>query len=305
MTPLSDTATVDVSDREIDGPHGPLTLRVYLPEASAGPGLVWAHGGGFAGGDLDMPEADGVARELAARGIVVVSVDYRRAPLPQVWAEATGASATGGVHYPVPSDEVAAAFHWAAAADPAAHLASGPWAIGGASAGGNLAAGATLRLIHDGGPVPALAVLAYPTLHAVQAAPDAELRAALDANPDADRFGPAAVLGMYENYLGGAVQNPEVFAVPGDASAEQLALFPPTIMINGDVDQLRVSGEAFARALSEAGREVDVSTEPGTMHGHLNRPDEPAASRSLDRFAARILALAPPASTPATEGMPS
>ena len=132
--------------------------------------------------------------------------------------------------------------------------------------------------MHDGGPVPALAVLAYPTLHAVQGEPDAALRAALDADPQADRFGPDAVLGMYENYLGGAAEGAEIFAVPGTASAADLAGFPPTIMINGEVDELRVSGEAFAASLSAAGTEVDVSTEPGTSHGHLNNPDQAAAT---------------------------
>ena len=69
-----------VTDDTLDGPHGPLRVRLYRPASAAGVGLVWAHGGGFAAGDLDMPEADGVARGLAERGITVVSVDYRLAP---------------------------------------------------------------------------------------------------------------------------------------------------------------------------------------------------------------------------------
>ena len=64
-------------------------------------------------------------------------------------------------------------------------------------------------------------MLAYPTLLAVQPAPDAELRAALDARPEADRFGPDAVRGMYENYLGGPVDDAPLAAVPGLAT-------PPT-----------------------------------------------------------------------------
>ena len=58
-------------------------------------------------------------------------------------------------------------------------------------------------------------------------------------------------------------------------------------MINGDVDELRVSGELFAATLAAAGRDIVVlAFEPGTEHGHLNRPDEPAASATLDRIAA-------------------
>jgi acetyl esterase len=277
---------VTALDRTLDGPHGPLDVRIYEPDAAAGPGLVWLHGGGFAGGDLDMPEADWVSRQFAERGITVVSVDYRRAPLPQAWAEMFGTEPTGGVHYPVASDEAAFAFTWATGSG----LAPGPWALGGASAGGNLAAGATLRLMTTGGAVPALAVLAYPTLHAVQPETDPALRRALEAAGLGDQFGPEAVRGMYENYLGGPLDDADIFAIPGAATAAELTGFPPTIMINSEVDELRVSGEAFAASLRDAGVEVDASTEAGTGHGHLNQPDAAEASASIDRFAARILA---------------
>jgi acetyl esterase/lipase len=196
----------------------------------------------------------------------------------------------------VASEEVEFAFRWAAASD----LVTGPWVLGGASAGANLATGAALRMLHTGAPLPALVLLAYPTLHAVQATPDATLRALLDAEPAADRFGPAVVLGMYENYLDGAVDAAEVYAVPGMATAEQLVGFPPTLMINGEADELRVSGEAFAATLAAAGVPVDVVTEPGTQHGHLNRPDEPQAAASIDRIIARLGALAAAHSTEGT-----
>jgi len=273
-------------------------VRVYPPIAPPGmipngAGLVWAHGGGFAGGDLDMPEADGVARALAARGVTVVSVDYALAPTPPARVEVTGAPAKAGVHFPAASDDVIAAFRWALESE----LSPGPWALGGASAGANLATGATLRMLADGGLAPSLVVLAYPTLLALQPEPDAALRAALAADPEADTFGPDAVLRMYENYLGGPVDGAPIPAIPGLATAEDLAHFPPTLMINGEVDELRVSGEHFARALAAAGRDILVLTEPGTRHGHLKRPEEPAAAASIERIAARLAAL-PPDSNP-------
>ena len=288
-----------VEDRALEGPHGPLRLRIYRAARPIGPGLVWLHGGGFHGGSLDMPEGDWVSTEFARRGISVVSVDYRLAPtLQDPTAPANGdvpAAAAEGVHYPVPVDEAVHAFRWAVESG----LADGPWALGGASAGGNIATGTALRLVHKGGTVPALVVLAYPTLLAVQRQPDAELRAALDAKPEANKFFAAAVARMYQNYLGAPLdaapgEDLPVYAVPGLASVEQLRSFPPTIMINDEVDELRVSGEAFAASLRSAGVEVDASTEPGTQHGHLNRPSEAAASASLDRFADRINALARP-----------
>ena len=211
-------------------------------------------------------------------------------PLPQAWADAMGVESAAGVRYPIASEEVSAAFGWAAGSG----LATASWALGGASAGANLATGATLRLVDGAGPVPALVVLAYPTLHAVQGEPSADLRRALDADPAADVFGPEAVLGMYENYLGGPVDDATpLYAVPGKATPVELAGFPPTIIVNSEVDELRVSGEAFAATLAAAGVDVDVVTEAGTTHGHLNQPDHPGATATLDRFAARILALAP------------
>ncbi|WP_243231765.1 alpha/beta hydrolase [Microbacterium sp. CIAB417] len=265
-------------------------VRVYPADAPDGTGLVWAHGGAFAFGDLDMPESDWVSRRLAARGTTVVSVDYRLAPVPEGFRE--DMAARPGQHYPAGSDDMITAWRWTRDHAQEFGIVPEALAIGGTSAGGNLAAGAALRLAGSG-ESPALVVLAYPTLLAVQPAPDAALRAALDANPDADRFGPASVLSMYENYLGGPVDGAPLAAVPGLAEAADLTDFPPTLMINGDIDELRVSGELFARTLAAAGRDVDVVTEPGTQHGHLNRPDEPAATRSLERIAARLAQLSP------------
>jgi acetyl esterase/lipase len=199
------------------------------------------------------------------------------------------------VNYPAASDDIIAAWLWTVENAARLRLDTERLAIGGASAGANLVTGATLRLIERGfAPLPALVVLAYPTLLAVQPEPDPELRAALDAQPDADQFGSDAVLGMYQNYLGGPVDDAPLAAIPGMATAADLAEFPATLMINGEVDELRVSGEVFAATLAAAGREVDVVIERGTAHGHLNRPHEPAASLSLDRIATRLASLTPP-----------
>ncbi|MGR0320604.1 alpha/beta hydrolase [Agromyces sp. ZXT2-3] len=283
-------------------------VRVYPADAAAArptPALLWAHGGGFVAGDLDMPEADWVARAFAARGVTVVSIDYRL-------VGADGANA-----YPAGSDDVLAAWAWTGAHADELGIDVARVVVGGASAGANLTAGAVLRSLGiaagrraaaasdsaggadrfpdaaveaaprsdapSAGFTPAGVFLAYPTLLAVQPAPDAPLRALLDANPDADRFGPARVLEMYEAYLGGPVGDAPLPAVPGLAAPADLAAFPPVLMVNGEADELRVSGEAFAATLAAAGVPVDVVTEPGTEHGHLNRPDEPAASVTVER----------------------
>ncbi len=283
-------------------------VRVYpAPRGTAedGCGLVWMHGGGFAGGDLDMPEADAVARSLAEAGVTVVSVDYRLAPLPSAASSSSAAApARGRAPFPAASDDVLDAWRWTV--DTASDLGIAParLAIGGASAGANLAAGAVLRLIETDERMPSLVVLAYPTLLAVQPAPGPALRAALDADPGADRFGHAAVLAMYENYLGGSPVGAPLAAVPGLATPADLASFPATVIVASDVDELRVSAEIFAATLRTAGRPVAEVVEPGTQHGHLNRPDEAAASDTLARFAAAITAL-PASPSPSASPGPS
>lgn len=257
-------------------PRTELDGLVRLYPASDGPlrgsTLLWAHGGGFVHGGLDMPEADAVSRAVAAHGAAVVSVDYALV------------GEDGSRTFPAGSDDVLTAWSWLAdGADSAERLF-----IGGASAGANIVAGAVLRMLGHAPatasvPIPTGVILAYPTLLAAQPAPPAGLRAALDANPAADVFGPSAVRAMYETYLGGSADDAPLTAAPGLATPSDVAGFPATIIVNSEVDELRVSGEVFAATLTDAGIATDVSLEPGTTHGHLNRPEEPAFGRTIAR----------------------
>lgn len=271
-----------MGDRQIAGPHGPLALRVYDSEATDGPGLVWLHGGGFAFGDLDMPEAHWVGQQLAARGITVVSVGYQLAPQ----FELRGSPAVGrgtGAHFPVASEEVAAAFEWVHAH--AAELGIDPdrLSLGGASAGGNLAAGASLRLRDAGGVQPASVLLAYPTLHAALPEPTPELAAKIARLDAGSAFPPASVRAMNLNYVRDEALLVDPYAFPG---GHDLAGLPPTFILNSDHDSLRSSGEAYASELAAAGVDLLLLREPGTKHGHLNQPNEPAATTSINRIAA-------------------
>ena len=155
------------------GPHGPVPLRVYSRPGTSGlcRGLVWAHGGGWMAGDLDMPEADMVARELVHRAdAVVVTVDYLLA--------------VEGVTYPVPLYDVVAAWRWVADHADVLGLDPRELVLGGASAGGNLAAGAALCLRDEGDEVsPAGLLLAYPALHHPLPLVDAEREELLAALP--------------------------------------------------------------------------------------------------------------------------
>ena len=245
-------------------------VRVYAPASPSGAGLVWMHGGGFEYGSLDMPEADAVARALADRGVAVFSVDYRLVG--------------DGCRYPAPSDDVLRAWEWTRTNAARFDVDATRLFVGGASAGGNLAAGAVLRLIDRGAALPAGVVLAYPTLMAEQPPPSSELRRALDANPEADVFGPDAVSRMYAAFVGDGASMP-MPASPADAPDDVLRAFPSTLIVLGDTDELRISGEVFAERLGEAGVQVRTELSRSSFHGFLNDPDGPWFAPAIELIA--------------------
>ena len=257
-----------VTDVSVPGPHGDVRVRVYQHKRGPrrGPAVVWCHGGGWVSGDLEMPEADLVAREVCSRaGATVFSVDYRLA--------------VGGVRYPIPLDDVVTAYRWAAANAVSFDADQARVLLGGASAGGNLAAGAALRLRDEHGPVPSGVVLAYPVVHAVLPPPSEELHRRLATLP-ALLSAPQVVAAMAGNYLGGPAESASPYAMPGLAD---LACYPRTLIINCEYDVLRASGEAYARALANAGVPVQAYVESGVLHGHLNMPWLDGAQRSLGK----------------------
>jgi len=270
--------TVVIEDREISGPHGPIAIRVYRPEGVPLGGLVWLHGGAFVSGDLDMPESDWVARGFAGDGRVVVAVDYRLAPPPASWL-AYMPDPGGTSRFPVASEEVAAAFRWAS--ESFESVPHDRWALGGASAGANLAAGATLRLQDEGGTSPSAVLLAYPLVHAALPTMAEELEAKCSALTPPGGFASEIVDEMNLNYAGNVENLSDRYAFPG---GHELIGFPPTIIVNSDSDSLRASGDLFASELIRAGVDVSVSREPGTLHGHLNEPETTGAQRTLARL---------------------
>ncbi|MFB4300576.1 alpha/beta hydrolase [Actinomadura sp. NTSP31] len=263
-----------LDDRAIPGPGGPLPVRVYRPAADASerPCLVWMHGGAFVFGDLDMPEAHEVARGIAGRaGAVVVSVDYRLC--------------VGGVHFPAPHDDVVAAYRWVR--DHAGDLGVDPAriALGGASAGGNLAAGAALRL-RDEHQTLWQVLLAYPVLHPELPEPSTELADALATMPPGLLFAPEQTRQLNAGYLGGPTETASPYAFAG--LCDDLRGYPPTYIDNDEFDSLRSSGERFADQLHAAGTDVTHVTSPGVVHGHLNIVGLDVAHATLDRMAARL-----------------
>ncbi len=263
-------ALVETRDVTIPGPGGDVAARVYThPTERSGAALVWVHGGGFAGGDLEMPEAHWVSLAIAARGIGVLSVDYRKC--------------LGGVHYPVPSDDVLAAWQWAEGHADEIGAISERLHLGGASAGASLAAGVTKRLRDGEGALPASLVLVYPTLHPELPAMSDEVEAATEALREAMPMALEMVQWMNLNYVGSEelLEDPYAFPGLGDVGAQ-----PAVYILNSEKDVLRTSGETYATAVEAAGGAVTVEYEPDTSHGHLNDPSLPSARRSVARIVA-------------------
>jgi acetyl esterase len=253
---LADVQSRDIS---IKGLARVVPARLYRdPSAEAsGRALVWVHGGAFIGGHLDMPESNWVALELAARGIPVLAVDYVKC--------------LGDVHFPEPSDDVIAAWrHALAHADELFGVPSTQVVLGGASAGGNLTAGATARLRDASEQGPAGLVLVYPVVH-----PNGP-----EASSEVDAASPHGALAL--NFVGSTAALADRHAFPALGAA---AGFPPTFVLVCEHDDLRPSGEAFVQQLHAAGVDAEVRLEAGAEHGHINEPADPTALPTIEAIA--------------------
>jgi acetyl esterase len=269
--PAPAAPNVRVRDETVPGPHGDVPVRVYEPPrpADSRPGLVWLHGGGWVTGDLDMAEADFVSRFISARaGAVVISVDYRLA--------------LDGVHFPVPLDDCVAALRSTRAAAPALGIDPDRLSLGGASAGGNLAAATALVLRDAAEPLPASLLLVYPLMHPELPALPADIEEAMAELPDVLRLRNELVQPACLNYAGSGAATRDPRAFPAYADLRGLS---PTLVLVSEYDDLRTSGKLFAEQLRAAAVETHLVVEPGVPHGHLDWPGLKGTDRSLARLA--------------------
>jgi acetyl esterase len=235
-----------VEDLEIPGPVGTIPARLYDRDGAGlapRPLLVYYHGGGWVIGDLDTH--DGLCRFLAAAtGALVLSVDYRLSPEHP---------------YPGPVDDARAAFKWAVAE--AAALGANPAriAIGGDSAGGNMAAVVSRQMRDEGGAQPAMQLLLYPVTDDVETWPsrttfaDGFLLTEGDMNWFRDRYLPDPSIVTDQNV--------------SPFQAEDLSGLAPAYVATAGFDPLRDEGEAYAKKMSAAGVPVVLRRHPGLIHG--------------------------------------
>lgn len=268
-------------------------VRVYPAEEPNGSVLVWLHGGAFFFGTIDMPEADDVAKQLSTAGTTVISVDYTLGPvdllppLPPRGEGETGpdpdqvaaeiAAAGPRSPYPTASLQTVEAFRWAR--ENASRWGGDPdrISLGGASAGGNLTAGATVRLRDAGGALPASLLLVYPVLHETVPPMDDELAGFLRSLPGGRDMPPDAARAINDAYFSGTSPT-EVYAYPG---GHDMRGMPRTLIVTAEHDSLRPSGEAFAADLALGGVDVALVKERGAQHGYLNEVGDLTAAHTI------------------------
>lgn len=254
----------EARDLTIDGPGGPLPLRVFRPhhDEDSLPVIVFAHGGGFVFCDLDSH--DEFCRSMAAGvGAVVVSVDYRLAPEHAA---------------PAAHDDMFAALRWAA--DNVGDFGGDPSriALAGDSAGGNLAATVAIAARDTGGPAVAAQILIYPVI---------------DDDFDTEsyrRFGTghynttSAMRWYWQNYAPLGTDDPRL--VPTRAAS--LADLPPAVVITAELDPPCSAGDAYAQRLAGDGVEVRHRRYNGLFHGFLSIPSLSATATARTQIWAMV-----------------
>ena len=237
-------AVANVENLKIRGPSGQISVRVYTPEGRGPfPILVYFHGGGWVFWDIDV--TDGLCRSLAnGASCVVVSVDYRLAPEHK---------------YPAAVEDAYAATQWVATNADRIQADPTRIAVGGDSAGGNLAAAVTLVARDQGGP---------PLAHQLLICPTTDV-----SSFDTDSYrhfgeGPESLkaLGQWavKHYLTEKEQAQHPLVSP--LLAKDLGQLPPALVITAEFDTLRDEAEAYARRLREAGGVVTCTRYDGMIH---------------------------------------
>jgi acetyl esterase len=238
-----------VTDLAADGPHGAIPLRLFRPLGTMAdqvlPALVYYHGGGWVIGDLDTH--DTLCRELANHaGCAVVSVDYRLAPEHR---------------FPAAVDDSIAAARWVHRHAAALHLDPDRIAVGGDSAGGNLAAVVAIAA-RDAGDLPlAYQLLIYPATDQHRSAP----------SHTTNGEGYLLTRDTMAYFTGHYIPDPARYA---DWRASpllhpDLSRLPPALVLTAGYDPLRDEGLAYAQRLSEAGNQATHLSFERQIHGFI------------------------------------
>jgi len=239
-----------VEDLAAAGPGGPIPLRLYTPRApEPRPGLVWFHGGGWVTGDLESH--DGLCRQLALdTGASVVAVDYRLAPEHR---------------FPAAVEDAVAATRWVADCGERLGIDTDRLAVGGDSAGGNLAA-VVASIARERGPALRWQLLVYPITDCDLDTPSYR------ENATGYLLSRAGMEWFWSHYVPDQASRSHPHASPLRAS--DLGGLPPAYVITAEYD---------------AGVPTRLDRFEGMVHGFLRRTDRLDRSRdAIQRIAAEL-----------------
>jgi acetyl esterase len=242
-----------VRDASCDGPHGPIGLRIYRPlgagaaaaSATALPVLVYFHGGGWTIGDLDTHDV--LCRQLCnGSGAVVVSVDYRMGPEHR---------------FPAAVDDGLAATRWVSRHARELGVDAARLAVGGDSAGGNLAAVAAI-LARDSGELPvAFQLLIYPATDMRRG------HASHTTNGRGYVLTAETVSYYHDHYIGNPAHDLDWRASP--LLHADLTRLPPALVLTAGFDPLRDEGLEYADRLVAAGNRATYVCYERQIHGFI------------------------------------
>ncbi|WP_027499705.1 alpha/beta hydrolase [Rhodococcus sp. UNC363MFTsu5.1] len=244
ITPLADVEQLTVPTRD-----GTIRARLYRADRAdrdgCRPALVYLHGGGFVLGTLDG--ADELCRAIAAgSGWAVVSLDYRLAPENP---------------YPAALEDCIDAYAWLTRTAPELGIDPGRIAIGGDSAGGNLAAALCLHRRDKSSPLPVTQVLAYPAVDGTFTT------ASWSEFADAPLLSAADARWFWDQYVGPGHRADDHLAAP--MRADSLRGMPPALIVTAEVDPIRDDAEAYAARLRRDGVPVSLTRYAGVFHGFV------------------------------------
>jgi acetyl esterase len=246
-----------ILDKTVTTEGNRVPIRLYYPAGADGllPAYIYSHGGGFVVGDLDMVET--ICRTICKdANIVVVSIDYRLAP-----------------EHPFPAglEDVIAVARWVSQNGAKLGINVGRLAIGGDSAGGNLAAAATQHLVAKGDVAFRFQVLVYPVTDLTCSQPSyTDLGTGYPLTLDRMRF-------YISQYLREPGQATDARASP--LLAKSFAGLPPALVVVAGLDPLLDEGLAYAQKLREAGIDAVTVEVPDHPHGFLGWTRETKAAR--------------------------
>ncbi len=262
---VTPTPVYRVTDHSIHTSGHNIPVRVYQPtNAAQHPAIVWFHGGGWVLGNLDS--ADQTCRDLALHSAcTVISVDYRLAPEHR---------------FPAAYDDCLVATEWAFANADTLQIDVDRIAVGGDSAGGNLAACVAISARDRGLPVK-FQLLVYPV---VEARFDT---VSYKDNADGYFLTTTMMEWFWDQYVPETEQRTDIRVAPIHANLKNL---PPAWLLTAEFDPLRDEGINYGKALEDAGVILETVHAPDTIHGFFSM--DISTGEQMRKKAARSLAQA-------------